>query len=280
MKIITEPTVTVVGVTQFFPHPKYKLPTQQPHIDKMIGGQSSALLQGTSLEQITAMARKGCYDSYGEDGRDISAHIKSLIESKHGSVLEHGNISLFLEGISRGCSHEIVRHRAGFAYSQRSTGYVDEGDCAIVLDPFYSKLYEEVDRRLKTSSIVEITNNTLREFINSCEESNDNYIDAVNHLLLQAPQGISERDKRKWARGKARQLLPHAIETRMTMTGNLRAWRHFIEQRSNRFAEAEIRRLSNAIWHQIWNLAPTVFSDYEMTLVDGYHEYTTPNTKV
>lgn len=276
MKIITEPTVTVVGVTQFFPHPKYKLPVDKDKSVtqyKVMGEKGAEVfdqrhnLQGTPLEQITAMAGKGCYDSYGEDGRNINDHIQSLINSRHGSVLEHGNISLFIEGISRGCSHEIVRHRAGFAYSQRSTRYVDEGDCAIVLDPFYAKQYE--DKHM-----------SAEHFIETCKNSIDVYNGTVDWLLEAAPVELHPKDKRKWARGKARQLLPHAIETRMTMTGNLRAWRHFIEQRSNRFAEAEIRRLAEKVFVTIKDLAPTVFADYEGEVVDGYYEFITPNTKV
>lgn len=279
MKIITEPTVTVVGVTQFFPHPKYKLPTikEEPLEQLLNAGQ----LQGTPLEQLTAMAGKGCYDSYGEDGRNIEDHIKSLINSRHGSVLEHGNISLFIEGISRGCSHEIVRHRAGFAYSQRSTRYVDEGDCAIVLDPFYADI-----RRRQTagdSQESQVTDDEIRlhdNFIASCIGSIAEYNLAVTNLIATQLEGKSVVEARKWARGKARQLLPHAIETRMTMTGNLRAWRHFIESRSNRFAEAEIRRLAEKVFLTIKDLAPTIFEDYKYELIDGYYEYTTPNTKV
>lgn len=61
---------------------------------------------------------------------------------------------------------------------------------------------------------------------------------------------------------------------------NLRAWRHFIEQRSNRFAEAEIRRLASKIYTAIAPHAPIVFEDYKYEMVDGYHEYKTENTKV
>lgn len=285
MKIITEPTVTVVGVTQFIEHPRYKLPVlrwkDENRKDEPIEKNGIIQLQGTSCEQITAMAGKGCYDSYGADGRNIDDHIRGLINSRHGSVLEHANITLFIEGISRGCSHEVVRHRAGFAYSQRSTRYVNEDDCAIVLDPYYAELYSWWQGNAHEDNVA------IKRFIETCEEAITQYRFAVVELVKADIQlhndhevNRSVTESRKWARGKARQLLPHAIETRMTMTGNLRAWRHFTEQRSSRFAEAEIRRLSNAIFLAIYPLAPIVFSDYSGTYIDGYHEYSTPNTKV
>ena len=238
LQIITEPHVHLLSVPMFMPHPRYKLPTK--HLKTIQGTTSAVVLQGTQCEQLIAHAGKGCYDSYGEDGRDIDKHIRTLVDSGHGSVLEHANISLFISGISRGCSHEFVRHRAGFAYSQRSTRYVDESDCAVVLEPFMARLYEQQPKILPK----EEEKILLEFYLNSLEDSIINYKDTVDRLLDLAPSKMPKRDQRKWARGKARQLLPIALETRMTVTANLRAWRHFIIMRSSRFAEPEIRRLA------------------------------------
>ena len=136
---ILKPTVHVLAVPVFYPHPRYKLPTFQPDPDEH---PELVELQGQPCEQLIAHGGKGCYDSYGEDGRSIEKHIRALVDVGHGSVLEHANISVFAEGISRGCSHEIVRHRPGMAYSQRSTRYVDEGECSVVLEPYMAALYE------------------------------------------------------------------------------------------------------------------------------------------
>jgi thymidylate synthase (FAD) len=245
MKIITEPNVHVLAIPFFMPHPEYKLPPCTS------GGLN-----------LTAHAGKGCYDSYGEDGRSIEEHIKSLIKSKHGSVFEHANVSLFITGISRGLSHELVRHRH-FAYSQRSTRYTNEDEASIVLDPFYSKLYK--------SSKIE--SEEVYNFIKACNESLMNYREAVKSL------GKTGKN-RKWKRGKARQLLPHALETRLTMTGNIRAWRWFIESRSSRHAEAEIRRLSNYVFYKLHELYPLLFEDYFEEDIDDFSEYTTTYSKI
>lgn len=271
---ILEPTVHVLAVPVFFPHPRYKLPTFQPDPDEH---PELVELQGQPCEQLIAHGGKGCYDSYGEDGRSIEKHIRALIDVGHGSVLEHANISIFAEGISRGCSHEIVRHRPGMAYSQRSTRYVDEGECSVVLEPYMAALSKSDPRKLRPDESV-----LIARYCNSLRDSVNEYRFAVDKLLGLASTDLKPRDKRKWARGKARQLLPIALETRMTITANLRAWRHFLVARSSRYAEPEIRRLANAIYDQIMGHAPSVFQDLEAhsTMVDGFLEYDPPLGKV
>lgn len=271
---ILKPTVHVLAVPVFFPHPRYKLPTFQPDPDEH---PELVELQGQPCEQLIAHGGKGCYDSYGEDGRSIEKHIRALIDVGHGSVLEHANISIFAEGISRGCSHEIVRHRPGMAYSQRSTRYVDEGECSVVMEPYVATLYkmDTTERRADEEILITRYCQSLRDSVNE-------YRFAVDKLLGLTPTDLKPRDKRKWARGKARQLLPIALETRMTITANLRAWRHFLVARSSRYAEPEIRRLANAIYDQIMGYAPSVFQDLEAhsTMVDGFLEYAPPLAKV
>lgn len=265
----------VLAVPMFMEHPKYKLPTNKT---EKLGPKEFRALQGTPSEQLIAHAGKGCYDAYGEDGRDIDKHIKTLIDSGHGSVLKHANISLFISGISRGCSHEFVRHRAGFSYSQRSTRYVAEEECSVVLEPYMASLYN-------SDSISQEAKMLLVCYLDSLQSSILSYKQAVIDLWVLGPEEtsrmiLSPRDKRKWARGKARQLLPIALETRMTVTANLRAWRHFLVMRSSRFAEPEIRRLSNYIYKAIQPYAPTVFQDFVGEPIDGFPEYTTPQPKV
>jgi len=252
MKVITSPTVSVVSAPMFTPHPVYELPQHD-----------------VPAENIIAMAGKVCYDSYGVDGRSVPAHIKSLVTSQHHSVLEHAHVGVFIEGISRGCSHEIVRHRM-FNYSQRSTRYTAEGDAAIVLDPFYAELWAQNEAGMLHGE----SDALLADFLESCEVSVDFYRLQVTRLEALNPNGLTGRDLRKWCRGKARQLLPHALETRMVMTGNLRAWRHFLVMRTSRHAEAEIRRLADAIWKLIVSIAPNAFKDMQHEDIGGYVELT------
>ncbi len=267
MKIITEPHVHVLSVPHFFPHPEYLIPEHDNDAEKLI-----------------AHAGKGCYDSYGIEGRSVSDHINSLRSSSHGSVFEHANVSVFITGVSRGLSHELVRHRAGFAYSQRSTRYTSEETAAIVLDPDFAILhdrYKDFDDGVSTDNAIS-ESAIYWNFISSCKHSFQHYKDEVRWLQESNPLKLSGTDLRKWARGKARQILPHALETRLTMTGNLRSWRTFLEQRSAFGAEEEIRRLAYHIYVQLAEVVPLVVSDYtqEFNSNSQYPQLTTQHWKI
>lgn len=257
MNVITEPKVVVVGATQFFPHPDYDIPQD-----------------GDESVQLCAFAAKACYDSFGKEGRANEANQSQIVSMRHGSVLEHYHVSLFIEGITRGLSLELNRHRH-FNISQRSTRYTAEEDAAIVLEPYFADLYAQ-----DTSDRSELEDNMLFDHIEQCAFAVKAYNAQVLDLMDVNPLDLSGTALRKWARGKARNLLPHALETRGTWTNNIRGWRHFLELRSDRHAEAEIRRLAEHVFNALHTVVPFYLQDYKHEYVDGYPEYTTVNRKV
>jgi len=252
MQIITEPKVTVIAKQVFLGHPDYLIPAD-----------------GDDATKLGAFAAKGCYDSFGENGRANIKNQEAILEHAHGSVLEHINFTLFVEGITRGLSLESNRHRQ-LAVSQRSTRYTAEEDAAIVLEPYYAELYEKYRPWLEDPNKDDITPwfdldelNLLVAHITSMEQSFMSYERDVAWLMKKNPLKLEGFDLRKWARGKARNVLPHALETRITYTGNLRAWRWVIQSRSDSHAEDEIRRLANAILEVLRKEAPLYFDDFE-----------------
>ena len=257
MRVITRPTVVLVGRTVFIPNPDRAIP---PSVD--------------DAASLCAYAGKGCYDSFGVKGRSCEENQIEIIKSGHGSVLEHFSVSLWVEGITRACSHEIVRHRAGFAYSQRSTRYTAEEDASIVLEPYFARIHE------RPSEFTAREHGMLAEHLAACKSAFAAYRSHVEDLMQSNPENLEGFALRKWARGKARNVLPNALETRMTITGNLRAWRHFVEMRSSRHAEPEIRRLAHRVFNILAQVAPVHFSDYIPEVVRGIPEFTTPYTKV
>jgi len=272
VKVILEPKVTVVSKVNFLEHPEYKVPDD-----------------GDNFTRLGAFAAKGCYDSFGEEGRANKDNQLAILEYRHGSVLEHLNITLFIEGITRGCSLELNRHRM-FSISQRSTRYVAEEESAIVLEPFFARLFRKLEpkfddcvnrfraasyptpyelleaqekkgddpiwRRLRDSRL-------LLQHLNSQCNSVFSYQDQVEELMKMNPYELENFDLRKWARGKARNLLPHGIETRGTYTTNIRGWRWFIESRSESNAETEIRFLADKVLLAVREAAPLYFKDFE-----------------
>lgn len=272
MKIITKPTVTIIAKQQFLGHPDYPIPAD-----------------GNDAVKIGAFAAKGCYDSFGENGRANEKNQAAILEHAHGSVLEHINYTLFVEGITRGLSLESNRHRQ-LAVSQRSTRYTAEEDAAIVLEPFYATLYEKYQTFLNDPTVDDISGidnfnldelNFIALHLNALQGSFDSYNTDVNQLMKMNPLKLTGFDLRKWARGKARNLLPHALETRITYTGNLRAWRWFIESRSDKHAEPEIRRLAVEIFNVLKAEVPLYFEDFEVSEVyDGIDVLTPKYRKV
>ena len=92
--------------------------------------------EGSDGEHLAEFAGRLCYMSQRNPaGRATREYLVNILKQGHGSVLEHANYSLLLEGISRSLTHELVRHRAGFAYSQLSQRYVDESQAAFVVPP-------------------------------------------------------------------------------------------------------------------------------------------------
>ena len=116
-----EPRVTVLARPAF---------TEAAHLPVSWSGES------TDGERLAEFAGRLCYMSQRNPaGRSTREYLQNILKQGHGSVLEHANYSLLLEGISRSLTHELVRHRAGFAYSQLSQRYVDESEAAFVVPP-------------------------------------------------------------------------------------------------------------------------------------------------
>lgn len=265
MKIITQPTVSLIAKQVFLGHPTYEIPED-----------------GNDAVKIGAFAAKGCYDSFGKDGRANEKNQLAILEHQHGSVLEHVTFTLFIEGITRGLSLESNRHRQ-LAVSQRSTRYTAEEEAAIVLDPYYAQIvekynlipnetgmYDTPEQYESLSSNEQAEVDLLMSHTDHAWMAIDQYKQEVDTLMQLNPNNLSGFDLRKWARGKARNILPHALETRITYTGNVRAWRWLIESRSDKHAEPEIRRLAHHILQVLRAEAPVYFQDFQQSEVyDG-----------
>ncbi len=166
------------------------------------------------------------------------------------SVLEHANWSLYIEGVSRSFTHELVRHRAGFAFSQLSQRYVDESDTAFVVPPDYTDVAGTSDP-------------LWLKWAGMCMEQRDLYVWLVEQRLAKAKAKFpnSPTDARKWARQAARSVLGNATETKILVTANGRAWRHFLNMRGSLHADPEIRAVAVAIADILKEEAPLLFGD-------------------
>ncbi len=199
-------------------------------------------------ELLVEFAGRACYRSW-EAGlnpnvtrirTDQRAYFANILASAHGSVLEHANYSFALRNVSRVATHEIVRHRAGSAFSQESLRYVRLTDIGFRVPPSLKPMRERV------LSIVE----QLEEFQR----------DAAKELGIEE-DGVPFHVKKE-VTSALRRLAPIGLSTDIIWTANLRTLRHVIEMRTAPGAEEELRLLFNRIAEIMLVEAPGIFQDF------------------
>lgn len=211
---------------------------------------------GSDGERLAEFAGRLCYMSQKNPaGRTTTEYLENIKRQAHGSVLEHANYTLLLEGVSRSLTHELVRHRAGFAYSQLSQRYVDESVADFVVPP--AILGDEALEQCWRTAI---------------EGAQRAYVALVEQLMERYAWVDDKKHRRKMAREAARGVLPNSTETKIVVTGNVRAWRTMLELRSSEGAELEIRRLAVEIIRLLQSEAPAFFSDFEIYTASDQRE--------
>jgi thymidylate synthase (FAD) len=204
--------------------------------------------ESTDGERLAEFAGRLCYMSQKNPAkRNTREYLENIKKQGHGSVLEHANYSILLEGVSRSLTHELVRHRAGFAYSQLSQRYVDESDAHFVVPPAIIG-----DEALEGAWRAQI------------ESALASYIALVEQLMERYSWVADRVHRRKMAREAARGVLPNSTETKIVVTANARAWRTMLELRSSEGAELEIRRCAVALIRLLQQEAPGFFADFEI----------------
>ncbi|MCP2256923.1 thymidylate synthase (FAD) [Streptoalloteichus tenebrarius] len=239
------PKVQLIAKTEFFP------PADVPWSTDADGGQALAEFAG-----------RACYQSWRKPNPATATnagYIRHIIEVGHLSVLEHGSVSFYISGVSRSLTHELIRHRH-FSYSQLSQRYVPEKDAAMV-EP--DVIASDPELHAKFLAATQAAQDAYNELLVDLEKK---FADVPNGTL-----------RRKQARQAARAVLPNATETRIVVTGNYRAWRHFVAMRATEAADVEIRALAIECLRQLQKAAPNVFADFEITtLADGTEVASSP----
>jgi thymidylate synthase (FAD) len=245
MPDIVAPKVQLIAWTQF------QVPEQVPWDTDADGGQALAEFAG-----------RACYQSWTKPNPATATnagYLHHILEVGHLSVLEHGSVTFYLTGISRSLTHELIRHRH-FSYSQLSQRYVPERNAAMV-EPDVIAEDPELHARFVAASEAAVAAYT--DLLEGLEKK----FSDVEHATL----------RRKQARQAARAVLPNATETRIVVTGNYRAWRHFIAMRASEHADVEIRALAIACLRELRKVAANVFADFEITtLPDGTEVASSP----
>ena len=237
--------VQVIGYTHFEP------PAEVPWETDAVGG-----------EALAEFAGRACYQSWSKPNPSTATnagYLRHILEVGHLSVLEHGSVTFYLSGVSRSLTHELIRHRH-FSYSQLSQRYVPERDAAMVEPAVIAE-----DPELHAM------------FLAASEQALSSYTRLLEGLEKKFADVDNVTSRRKQARQAARAVLPNATETRIVVTGNYRAMRHFVAMRASEHADVEIRELAIAMLRELKRVAPNAFADFEISaLGDGTEVASSP----
>jgi thymidylate synthase (FAD) len=208
-------------------------------------GPQSAVNAG---ELLVEFGGRACYRSW-EPGlnpnvrkvrTDRREYLANILRSAHGSVLEHASYSFALRSVSRAFTHELVRHRAGSAFSQESLRYVRLADIGFRVPPALEPVRDQV------LSIVE----QLEEF----------QLSAAEELGIDA-EGVPFHAKKEIT-SALRRLAPIGLSTDIVWTANVRTLRHVVEMRTAQGAEEEIRLVFDRIAQIMNEETPNLFQDF------------------
>ncbi|MBQ9011798.1 MAG: FAD-dependent thymidylate synthase [Bacilli bacterium] len=223
---------------------------------------------GGSAEKVVAAASKLCYANSspstlleGLDDKATSDFLAKLSNYGHMSPVEHISFTFGIEGISRACSHQIVRHRIA-SYSQQSQRYVDlaNSEVGFIVPP---------EVRENKALFDEYTKNVEEEFKAYADSAEVLYQKYLETLDENQRTKKNEQKLRKKAIEDARYLLPNACETKMVMTMNARSLLNFFRERCCNRAQWEIREVADQMLDLVYPLAPTIFENAGAPCLSG-----------
>lgn len=189
--------------------------------------------------------------------RAIADNLLSILDTGHGSVLEHCSINFVITDCSRVFTHELVRHRVGTAFSQTSGRYVRNDVLKIVFDPILKPVENEL----------EILRQNIEKIYKDCEEKL-----GLNQM--------TDFTKKKKLTSALRRFMPNGQINEIGLTLNIRTARQTIEARTSRHAEWEIRVIFNHIYYYLKEKYKIMFVDAKEEMVDGLNEITFKNKKI
>jgi len=200
-------------------------------------------IDGKSPLELIEWAGRTSYKSHDKITKDSAKKFVEMIRKLgHESVLEHSSMIVEFTGVSRGMTHELVRHRLA-SYTHQSTRYVDKSDFVVIAPPKKDIKEKIVELNLPNGTKLKIS-----------------FEDWMN-LNEQMYRGLRKAD---WVNQDARQTLPVAIELPIVMTANLREWRHVFKLRCNKASHWEIRTVMVKLLKEVKKKIPIIFDDFEI----------------
>ncbi|MEM7241079.1 MAG: FAD-dependent thymidylate synthase [Pseudomonadota bacterium] len=207
----------------------------------------------TDAEHICEISGRICYLSFTDDSEKIhhpnDQYLRHIIKQGHESVLEHVSWTFIIDRVSRAFSHQLVRHRVGFSYSQLSQQYHDEQDAEFVepigLDEDGQKIWE---------NYVSMAKSTYKKLLERTDAKDK-----------------PSKERLRQIRSAARSVLPNATETKLSVTANARALRHFFITRGTIIGDLEMRVVACKLHEALVKEAPALFGDIKVQMWNDGH---------
>jgi thymidylate synthase (FAD) len=268
MNFITEPSIYLVG----------RQVVEDNEVNKFLSDYNvETWTTDTDVagEKLLEVAGRLCYMSFSKPRPGGNkAYTEHILECAHGSVLEHSVYNFIITGVSRSFTHELVRHRSGWGYSQLSQRYVDESTADFVVPPDLKEEVEEYLRCQNDSSPMTDKGKIGGLWCSSMQLAQKSYKELADYLVAkQKETDLTATDRRKNARQAARSVLPNACETKIFCTANARAIRHFLEMRGALAADKEIASVAIKLLRIMQKESPNIFADYEIHVSEQGREY-------
>jgi thymidylate synthase (FAD) len=262
MQVITRPSVFLMFATEF----AYGYEDFLNHVGAGDWESDST----AACDVAPEVSGRTCYNSFLKPRPGGNAgYIGHILEEAHGSVMEHPVLTVGICGVTRILTQEITRHRH-LSPSQLSQRFVDEGESSFVLPAILDLADEEYSRRVSVDAqfvkgATPDDDRAIRIWVGACHRSLLEYQEMVNALDFKI-QGSDESktSRRKRVREAARGVILNDIESRLVLTGNVRAWRWFLERRGTPDCALEMRRLAAAVLRVVQPIAPACLSDMEI----------------
>lgn len=208
------------------------------------------------MAQLLRIERAGrtCYQSETKKITEGTAKkfARMIIKRGHESVIEHSNMTVQFNNISRGFAHELVRHRL-CAFSQESTRYVD-----------YAKEGQGPDLEKFQIKCVVPPHRDENEKV----EIGDGRSMSIADMLVEYENFYRALRKAGWIPQDARQVLPIGIKSQIVLSANFREWRHIFTMRTSKAAHWEIRKIMCDLLEKVRMLIPVIFDDFLEAGVD------------
>lgn len=220
-------------------------------------------------EYLVEIAGRTCYKSFGTElnknltqvRKDHHEYIGNILKTHHGSVLEHASTSVGFVNVSRIFTHELVRHRAGCAYSQESMRFVRLEDVGMYIP-----------------SCIKEDPNALDIFQTAVRAAEEAYASLVRQMITDDMPFA----KKKEITSAIRRIAPSGHATNIIVTANHRAWRHLFELRTARGVEEEIAVVFSELALKFRERYPAFYQDMSVNPFDDqiWNTITFQNSKI